>query len=59
MIEYSDLPDTWAHETDDEGGLQFWAGNPAIHLFDVAFLSQVTREAGRMPWHLAQEGAVS
>ena len=55
MIEYSDLPDDWANETDEEGGLKFWAGNPAIHLFDVAFLRKITQEAARMPWHLARK----
>ena len=59
MIEYSDLPDDWAQETDDDGAAQFWAGNPAIHLFDVDFLREVTAEArsaavARRP----QEGAV-
>lgn len=55
MIEYSDLPDEWAHETDEQGQLKFWAGNPAIHLFDVAFLRKITAEADRLPWHLARK----
>jgi UDP-N-acetylglucosamine/UDP-N-acetylgalactosamine diphosphorylase len=55
MIEYSDLPEEWARETDDQGQLLFWAGNPAIHLFDVAFLRKITKEAGRLPWHLARK----
>ena len=55
MIEYSDLPKDWAHEADERGGLKFWAGNPAIHLFDVAFLHKVTADADRLPWHLARK----
>jgi UDP-N-acetylglucosamine/UDP-N-acetylgalactosamine diphosphorylase len=55
MIEYSDLPDDWANEKDDKGQLIFWAGNPAIHLFDVAFLRQAVRKADRLPWHLARK----
>lgn len=55
MIEYSDLPDEWAHETDEQGKLKFWAGNPAIHLLDVAFLRKLTAQADRMPWHLARK----
>ncbi len=55
MIEYSDLPDDWAHETDEQGQLKFWAGNPAIHLFDVEFLRELTTQADRMPWHLARK----
>ena len=55
MIEYSDLPDDWAQETDDSGQLKFWAGNPAIHLFDVEFLRKITEQADRLPWHLARK----
>jgi UDP-N-acetylglucosamine/UDP-N-acetylgalactosamine diphosphorylase len=52
MIEYSDLPEDWAQETDERGQLKFWAGNPAIHLFDVDFLRKITAQADRLPWHL-------
>jgi UDP-N-acetylglucosamine/UDP-N-acetylgalactosamine diphosphorylase len=55
MIEYSDLPEAWANEKDEQGSLTFWAGNPAIHLFDVAFLRRMTQEADRLPWHLAHK----
>lgn len=55
MIEYSDLPADWAHEKDAEGQLKFWAGNPAIHLFDVQFLKKITADADRLPWHLARK----
>ena len=33
IIEYSDLPETLAEQTDDQGQLRFWAGSPAIHIF--------------------------
>jgi UDP-N-acetylglucosamine/UDP-N-acetylgalactosamine diphosphorylase len=55
MIEYSDLPDEWACETDDKDQLLFWAGNPAIHLFDVAFLRKITGHADSLPWHVARK----
>jgi UDP-N-acetylglucosamine/UDP-N-acetylgalactosamine diphosphorylase len=55
MIEYSDLPDEWAHETDEAGQLKFWAANPAIHLFDVSFLKKIVADADRLPWHLARK----
>ena len=45
IVEYSDLPDDLAAATDDAGRLLLWAGNPAIHLFEVAFLNRMTREA--------------
>jgi UDP-N-acetylglucosamine/UDP-N-acetylgalactosamine diphosphorylase len=49
------LPDEWAAETDEQGQLKFWAGNPAIHLFDVEFLRNITKQADRLPWHLARK----
>jgi UDP-N-acetylglucosamine/UDP-N-acetylgalactosamine diphosphorylase len=55
MIEYSDLPDEWAFEKDEKDQLLFWAGNPAIHLFDVGFLRRIMRDADRLPWHLARK----
>jgi UDP-N-acetylglucosamine/UDP-N-acetylgalactosamine diphosphorylase len=84
IIEYSDLPDEWAHLTvsganrgltphgspadgspadgsPDNGSpptedLFFWGGNPAIHLFDVAFLRKLCRDHGAsLPWHLAKK----
>jgi UDP-N-acetylglucosamine/UDP-N-acetylgalactosamine diphosphorylase len=55
MIEYSDLPADWAQETDEHGRLRFWAGNPAIHLFDVDFLRKIAGDAERLPWHLARK----
>ncbi len=55
MIEYSDLPDSLAHETDENGRLRLWAGSPAIHIFDVDFLARVTEGAGLLPFHLARK----
>jgi UDP-N-acetylglucosamine/UDP-N-acetylgalactosamine diphosphorylase len=56
MIEYSDLPDDWVHWLDQQDQLFFWAGNPAIHLFDVAFLRTLCRQHGAsIPWHLHQK----
>jgi UDP-N-acetylglucosamine/UDP-N-acetylgalactosamine diphosphorylase len=55
MIEYSDLPKEWAHETDESGQLLFWAANPAIHLFDVDFLGAIAKDVDRLPWHVARK----
>lgn len=55
IIEYSDLPEEWARQTDSEGRPRLWAANPAIHLFDCDFLRRMTREAGRIPWHVARK----
>ncbi len=55
MIEYSDLPDTLANERDANGRLRLWAGSPAIHVFDVDFLSRVTEGSGLLPFHTARK----
>jgi UDP-N-acetylglucosamine/UDP-N-acetylgalactosamine diphosphorylase len=55
MIEYSDLPKDWALETDADGQLLFWAGNPAIHLFDTRFLQRLASVAQSLPWHVAKK----
>jgi UDP-N-acetylglucosamine/UDP-N-acetylgalactosamine diphosphorylase len=55
MIEYSDLPDSLAQETDENGRLRLWAGSPAIHIFDVDFLARVTAGDGMLPFHTAKK----
>jgi UDP-N-acetylglucosamine/UDP-N-acetylgalactosamine diphosphorylase len=55
VIEYSDLSEDMARQTDAEGRLRFWAGSPAIHLFDVDFLRRVMQGEGRIPFHVARK----
>jgi UDP-N-acetylglucosamine/UDP-N-acetylgalactosamine diphosphorylase len=55
IIEYSDLPEELARATDDQGRPKLWAGNPAIHLFDLEFLKRVVGGADRIPWHIAKK----
>ncbi|HEY1375813.1 MAG TPA: UDPGP type 1 family protein [Gemmataceae bacterium] len=56
IIEYSDLPKELAEARDAAGGLRFNVGNPAIHIFDLAFLERVTAgDAGGLPYHLARK----
>jgi UDP-N-acetylglucosamine/UDP-N-acetylgalactosamine diphosphorylase len=55
IIEYSDLPAKLASQTDDSGRLRLWAGSPAIHLFDVAFLFRMTADPESMPFHVARK----
>lgn len=56
VIEYSDLPDDIAHEQLPDGSLRFGAGNPAIHMMSVEFLSRVG-EVGEdaLPLHRAEK----
>lgn len=55
IIEYSDLPVELAQARGSDGGLLFRLGNPALHIFDVAFLQRVAHSAGRIPFHLARK----
>jgi UDP-N-acetylglucosamine/UDP-N-acetylgalactosamine diphosphorylase len=55
IIEYSDLPDELARQTDERGRLRLWAGNPAIHLFDLGFLERVTTGPNQIPFHMARK----
>lgn len=53
IIEYIDLPDDMARATDPDGGLRFWAGSTAIHLFNRSFLERVATTQSGLPWHRA------
>ncbi len=55
MIEYSDLPEALANQTDERGRLRLWAGSPAIHVFDVAFLRRVVGDGTKIPFHAARK----
>lgn len=53
VIEYSDFPQDLAAETLPDGGLRFWAGNTAMHIFSQSFLRQLVDGAVSLPWHRA------
>ena len=55
IIEYSDLPDEAAEAVDERGGLRLWAGNIAVHVFDVGFLDRTSRQADALPFHRAHK----
>jgi UDP-N-acetylglucosamine/UDP-N-acetylgalactosamine diphosphorylase len=55
MIEYSDLPESLARQTDEAGRLRIWAGSPAIHVFDVGFLGRALGAGAKIPFHTARK----
>lgn len=55
IIEYSDLPREAAERRDEHGAPVLWAGNIAVHLFDIAFLERMASEASALPFHLAKK----
>lgn len=54
-IEYSDLSDELLVATDDSGELLFKDGNIAVHLIEVDFVDELTKDGLELPWHLARK----
>lgn len=55
VIEYSDLPETSARQTNADGSLKLWAGNLAVHVFDVPFLERCAADPAALPFHQAHK----
>jgi len=55
VIEYSDLPESAARRLNANGSLQLWAGNLAVHVFDVGFLTRVAGQPDALPFHVARK----
>jgi UDP-N-acetylglucosamine/UDP-N-acetylgalactosamine diphosphorylase len=56
VIEYSDLPETLAKQTNPDGSLRFNAGSIAIHALRTSFIERLTG-GGKLslPWHRAEK----
>jgi len=56
IIEYSDMPEALATQTDADGKLCYIAGSPAIHVISRGFVERLTA-GGRLslPWHRADK----
>lgn len=52
IVEYSDLPEQFAEEVDEQGALRFFAGSIAIHLMSTDFLQRIVDD---LPWHKANK----
>jgi UDP-N-acetylglucosamine/UDP-N-acetylgalactosamine diphosphorylase len=55
IIEYSDLPADAGERRAADGSLELWAGNTAVHVFDLAFLERVKDDQAALPFHLARK----
>jgi UDP-N-acetylglucosamine/UDP-N-acetylgalactosamine diphosphorylase len=55
VIEYSDLPQEYAGQRDEDGGLRFNAGSIAVHVIGVGFVEKLTADVHRfaLPYHRA------
>jgi len=56
VIEYSDLPESLARETNADGSLKFNAGSIAIHALRVSFIERLNAGGQlKLPWHRAEK----
>lgn len=55
VIEYSDFPDDVAERTEADGGLRYWAGSIAVHVFGVTFLERMLALKDALPFHIAKK----
>ncbi len=55
IIEYSDLPEAYARQTNQDGSLKLWAGSIAVHVFETSFLRRASADADALPLHLAHK----
>jgi UDP-N-acetylglucosamine/UDP-N-acetylgalactosamine diphosphorylase len=55
IIEYSDLPEVVASQRNEDGTLKLWAGNIAVHVFDVSFLKSCVGSRDALPFHRAKK----
>jgi UDP-N-acetylglucosamine/UDP-N-acetylgalactosamine diphosphorylase len=56
VIEYSDLPESLAQQTNPDGSLRFNAGSIAIHALGVSFIERLNaRGTLDLPWHRAEK----
>ncbi len=58
IVEYSEfnkLDPALIGRCDEQGRLVFWAGNTAVHTFDVQFLDRMAADAEQLPYHIAHK----
>ncbi len=55
IIEYSDLPEQYACQTNADGSLELWAGSIAVHIFETEFLFQSSQSPESLPFHRAHK----
>jgi len=56
IIEYSDMPEDKLNAKDSAGERLYSAGSPAIHLFSISFISELTDSSSiSLPYHIAKK----
>jgi UDP-N-acetylglucosamine/UDP-N-acetylgalactosamine diphosphorylase len=57
VIEYSDIDEAHMKALDEEGGILYWAGNTAIHIFSLSFIRDLNSDGFALPYHCARKSA--
>jgi len=56
IVEYSDMPEDKIKAKDSNGEILYSAANPAIHLFSISFISELTgSDSISLPFHIAKK----
>lgn len=55
VIEYSDMSDADKEMRNPDGSLKYNSGSIAIHMLRVDFVSRLTENRQRLPWHIAHK----
>ena len=55
LMEYSDLSEENMYEKNSDGSLKYWAGNIAIHIFNVDFVVKENKGGFKLPYHIANK----
>jgi len=55
LMEYSDLPEDDMYAENTDGSLKYWAGNIAIHIFNVDFIEKENKGGFKLPYHIAKK----
>lgn len=55
VIEYSDLPETQMLARNEDGSLQYSAGNIATHMIKRTFVERLTEGTFKLPFHVAHK----
>jgi UDP-N-acetylglucosamine/UDP-N-acetylgalactosamine diphosphorylase len=56
IVEYTEIDDALRNARSPDGGLQLWAGNIAIHVFDREFLRRIANAADTLlPYHASRK----
>lgn len=54
-VEYSDMSPEMLKSTNEQGELNFSAGNIAVHAISIDFIKEITDGGLRLPWHVAKK----